>query len=285
MTWCPICKNTYDNEETFCPECDISLIPGNKDEYVEIFFDKNEDIALKIFDYLEENKIESANYYFDPNEKVYRILASLDEAEFAKQTAITSISDELTKDLSPSEKEAIGYQMKTMLNNISPTENESSIFVSANEKYKDLSSSASSLILVGIIGYIVLILHKFGLFTVDMTKTAYTLFFGSMVIIFAIFIAMGIYTLSKAKKVKSSISKEETLISDINTFILNNIDIEESNESCTDDITEEEKYIIRLEYIKGKLFENFENLDEALADKLIEENYYSLYPESEEFFS
>ncbi len=284
MTWCPICKCTYDNDETYCLDCDVSLISGSEEDYTEIFFDKSEETVLKIFKCLQENDIQSVDYYFNPKEKVYKILVTSDEAELAKQIAVNSIRAELSKDLSPSEQEAIDYQLKEMFIDSSNKVVESTVFISANEKYKELSSSASSLLVVGIIGYIVLILHKLGLFSVNMTKTAYVLFFSSMVIIFGIFIIMGIYTYSKAKKMKSNISNEETFIDTINNYILNNIDVEESNKNCTDDITEEEKYIIRLEYIKSKVFEKFKDLDEALADTLIEKNYNTLYPESVEFF-
>ena len=150
-------------------------------------------------------------------------------------------------------------------------------FKTANDRYNDLHSSSICLLLVGILGTIYVILDYFNVLPFSFNGNfMFYIVMGSLFIIFTI---MGIYTAHSAKKVKATITDEETNTDSIVTWAIENLtasrldnSIEEINE-CG----EEEKYLLRIAALETELIKEFNLEDESYINALIDEIYPELY--------
>ena len=94
-------------------------------------------------------------------------------------------------------------------------------FKSANERYNDLHSSSICLLFVGILGVLYVILDYLKMLPFSFNGNL--MFYIVMGSLFVIFTIMGIYTAFSAKKVKATITDEETNTDSIITWALDNL--------------------------------------------------------------
>ena len=155
----------------------------------------------------------------------------------------------------------------------------SSKYVSSKEKYKDNINSAFSLLFVGIIGLVFIILLNLKIIPLNIPKT--TLLLATIVLgsVFVIFIIMGIMSYLDGKKYQSNISAEEDSQLDIALFITEHLSKENIDNQIEniDELTEEELYIVRTEYIADIIHKNFEDADEELVESIIDDIYDKIF--------
>ena len=155
----------------------------------------------------------------------------------------------------------------------------SSKYVSSKEKYKDNINSAFSLLFVGIIGLVFIILLNLKIIPLNIPKT--TLLLATIVLgsVFVIFIIMGIKSYLDGKKYQSNISAEEDSQLDIALFITEHLSKENNDNQIEniDELTEEELYIVRTEYIADIIHKNFEDADEELVESIIDDIYDKIF--------
>lgn len=155
----------------------------------------------------------------------------------------------------------------------------SSKYVSSKEKYKDNINSAFSLLFVGIIGLVFIILLNLKIIPLNIPKT--TLLLATIVLgsVFVIFIIMGIKSYLDGKKYQSNISAEEDSQLDIALFITEHLSKENIDNQIEniDELTEEELYIVRTEYIADIIHKNFEDADEKLVESIIDDIYDKIF--------
>ena len=155
----------------------------------------------------------------------------------------------------------------------------SSKYVSSKEKYKDNINSAISLLFVGIIGLVFIILLNLKIIPLNIPKT--TLLLATIVLgsVFVIFIIMGIKSYLDGKKYQSNISAEEDSQLDIALFITEHLSKENIDNQIEniDELTEEELYIVRTEYIADIIHKNFEDADEELVESIIDDIYDKIF--------
>ncbi len=155
----------------------------------------------------------------------------------------------------------------------------SSKYVSSKEKYKDNINSAFSLLFVGIIGLVFIILLNLKIIPLNIPKT--TLLLATIVLgsVFVIFIIMGIKSYLDGKKYQSNISAEEDSQLDIALFITEHLSKENIDNQIEniDELTEEELYIVRTEYIADIIHKNFEDADEELVESIIDDIYDKIF--------
>lgn len=108
------------------------------------------------------------------------------------------------------------------------------VFVKAKDKYSDLKSSATCLIIVGIIGLIVMILDCMDMFPISLNANKSFIFYFTMIGLFVLFLIIGFITLNSAKKIKSQISDEESQTDTIITWAVENLSAEAIDRFCTD---------------------------------------------------
>lgn len=157
------------------------------------------------------------------------------------------------------------------------TDNKVSSFVRLSDKYQDITSSASTMLLVGIIGILFMILVLADIIPLPLNSSTAWLFDSVMGGIFIIFIISGIISFMHAKQVKIDADEEDKIIEELLTWADINISKEMLDESL--DLTQPEEllYFNRADKIKDKLMHQFENADEALIYEYTEQIYQNIY--------
>lgn len=157
------------------------------------------------------------------------------------------------------------------------TDNKVSSFVRLSDKYQDITSSASTMLLVGIIGILFMILVLADIIPLPLNSSTAWLFDSVMGGIFIIFIISGIISFMHAKQVKIDADEEDKLIEELLTWADINISKEMLDEGL--DLTQPEEllYFNRADKIKDKLMHQFENADEALIYEYTEQIYQNIY--------
>ncbi len=268
MAWCPKCKRDYMEGVTECKECELELIDGEFDDYVLLLTDRNEETVMTVYNYLNETTNYKTELYADYVEEVYEIYALKDEEENIKRTIVMFLEDSLS-----SSDEDIEEVVEKFEEDIHK-DTKSATYVSARDKYEERRSSAFSTLFIGVLGLAYMCLKFAGISIVEFEGSTDILFNVTMTTIFTIFTIVGIVTYVNSKKLKNTISAEESLIDDLKSFFEEKITAESIDAECSfTDETEELKYFARQACIKDKLYTEFEINDETLVDQIIDEYY------------
>lgn len=157
------------------------------------------------------------------------------------------------------------------------TDNKVSSFVRLSDKYQDIVSSASTMLLVGIIGILFMFLVLTDTIPLPLNSSTAWLFDSVMGGIFIIFIISGIVSFMHAKQVKIEAEEEDKLIEELLTWANSNITKDMLDKGL--DLTQPEEllYFNRADKIKDKLMHQFENADEALICEYTEQIYQNIY--------
>ena len=273
MKFCPICKKDYNDDEPLCPSCGGTLLNGSYSDSVVLFESEHEEIILKLFNFLRENNFSSVQYYSDSTSGSFYLTCSAAEEEDCAHSLSDFASDNPGHTLSDAEQTHLEESVSSMLQDFLPDDN-ASTFVHAADKYSDMMSSASSLLIVGILGFVFIVLVYFKIIPLDMS----ILFYIFSSIMFAAFIIAGIVSFFKAGKIKSTISSENQLLTRIKDYLRNDYQPVVIDSS----VSEEESYYIRTDDMKARIASVFPEADALLTDSVIEEVYSELYPSETE---
>lgn len=151
-------------------------------------------------------------------------------------------------------------------------------FVKSSEKYEDLKSSGYTLIITSAAGFIFMVLKALDLIPLYFQGFSEYMFYIVMGAMFTAFMVTGILSLRKAGKIKGQIETEETTSYHIIEFITENYDSEKIDRQINASaLSDGEIYYKRYDYIKTIIESNFENIDEAFSEHLVEEAYQNIY--------
>lgn len=161
------------------------------------------------------------------------------------------------------------------------TDNKVPSFVRLSDKYADITSSASTMLIVGIVGILFMILVLADIIPLPLNSSTAWLFDSVMGGIFIIFIISGIVSFMHAKQVKIDADEEDKLIDELLSWSKENITKDMLDEGL--DLTQPEEllYFNRADKIKDKLMHQFENADEALIAEFTEQIYQNIYENNE----
>lgn len=157
-------------------------------------------------------------------------------------------------------------------------ENSVNLYETQNDKYKDNLSSAITFFICGAAGLLIVLLNDLGVIKL-VPKGSSSFIFSNIVLIlvFVIFILIGVFSLKYSKKIKTSATKEEKDTKEMYEWLEKNVTTDEIEASYDNDIQEEMKYFSRIEYIKNLLAKEFpdtpETTVEAVGDKYLENNF------------
>lgn len=275
MAWCPICKTEYDDED-ICPDCSVDLIPGNKKDYTEIFTFPNEEISLNIYNHLMELDFETIQYYYEAKEELFHIICQEYEAEDARKQMYFFITDHLDGELTPTERVALSKFTDELFDE-ETDDKAPAVYVSAKDKYTDVHSSASSLLIVGFIGLIILILDLAGIYRFPFSGASRIIFLVTMGVVFVLFLVSGIISLRKAKTLSSMINDEADIEKEIISYITEKLDLSPADKGFDENASDEEKYLARTEYIQGMVKEKYPETDEAFIEHIVEKAYDDIF--------
>lgn len=165
------------------------------------------------------------------------------------------------------------------------TDNKVHSYVKLSDKYNDIMSSASTMLIVGIAGIIFMFFVFADIIPIPLNPETSWLFNSVMGGVFIIFVIAGIVSFMHAKKVKIDADEEDALIKDILEWADSNITAKDIDTNT--DLTQPEEilYFGRTDIIKDLLMHQFENTDEALIMELTEQIYQKLYESEDETIS
>lgn len=191
--------------------------------------------------------------------------------EILEETNITEENDVIdTKDT-----DAISEEMPSSLYDF--TDNKIHSFVKLSDKYKDIMSSATTMLFVGVIGIVFMLLVIFDIVTLPLNSETSWLFNSIMGGIFIILVISGIVSLMHAKQVRIDAEKEDELITHILDWADENISKEMIDVDLDMQQPNELLYFNRADKIKDLLMHKYEEADEALLIELTEQIYQKLY--------
>lgn len=161
------------------------------------------------------------------------------------------------------------------------TDNKVPSFVRLSDKYADITSSASTMLIVGIVGILFMILVLTDIIPLPLNSSTAWLFDSVMGGIFIIFVISGIVSFMHAKQVKIDADEEDKLIAELLSWADENITKEMLDEGLDLTQLEELLYFNRADKIKDRLMHQFENADEALICEFTEQIYQNIYETDE----
>ncbi len=154
------------------------------------------------------------------------------------------------------------------------------IYVEAGKKLEDADSTAWTFTLLGILGLTAIILVWTGLLPINIPF--FTLLLGTIVlgILFAFFIAVGLFAFHCKKKLSSAKIKEDACICQIRQWFQEHYSADAiSNGMDEEDLPIEQLYFIRSENISRLLAEEFPKLEESFAEYMLENIYQMYFPD------
>lgn len=161
------------------------------------------------------------------------------------------------------------------------TDNKVPSFVRLSDKYKDITSSALTMLIVGIAGILFMILVLTDIIPLPLNSSTAWLFDSVIGGIFIIFVISGIVSFMHAKQVKIDAEEEDKLIDELLSWADENITGEMLDEGLDTSQPEELLYFSRTDKIKDQLMHQFENADEALIYEFTEQIYQNIYEKDE----
>ena len=160
------------------------------------------------------------------------------------------------------------------------TDKVSHAYIEADKKLEDASSTAWSFTILGVIGFIVLILLWTGILPLHLnvvTMASGTISMGSL---FLVFIVLGFRGFHERKKLVSAKAKEESNICHIRQWFQEHYSADAiSNGVDEEDLSIEQLYFLRSENISRILAEEFPELEESFAEYMMELIYQMYFPD------
>lgn len=142
-------------------------------------------------------------------------------------------------------------------------------YVKKEEQYKDLKSSASTFIMVSLLGLAIVVLNLVGIIHIFNGPMPYIV----MTLLLLAFLYIGITSYTKSKKVQKEIEGENNVTETINNWLAQNVTAEQLDDLTDPNETAEIRFFHKLEKMKEMITEKFGELDDSYLDLLVEEYY------------
>lgn len=160
-------------------------------------------------------------------------------------------------------------ELKDIVESRKPKPDVPAAYVKKEDQYKDLKSSASTFIMVSVIGLAIVLLNVVGIIHIF----AGTLPYVVMTALLLAFLYIGISSYMKAKKVKAEIADENKLTESITNWLSEHVTGEQLDALTDPNETEEVRFFQKLEKMKELIKKEFGDLDDSYLDLLVEEYY------------
>lgn len=146
-------------------------------------------------------------------------------------------------------------------------------------KAEDNRSSAYILLVMGIAGFVVVLLVFLGVIPLYHSEsTTKYLVCGVMGAMFVLFIVFGVVSMRNSRILLVKAKSEDSLLSELTKWCENNLSAEVLDEGLfEDDVLEEQKYFLRTDKMKSIINHKFMNLDQAFLEHFVDEYYQRLF--------
>lgn len=153
-----------------------------------------------------------------------------------------------------------------------------SSYVKRENKYQDTKDSAVALTVVGVLGLAALILIFTGVIKLPFTVQSMMICYIVFIIVFGIFLVVGIISFSRAKVLKEEAIAENELTDSIKKMLTGQFSADSI--SFDGEMDENELYFARIQELKKVIESEFGDLNENYIDLIIDEVYYDIFPEN-----
>lgn len=305
MPWCPNCKTEYREGITVCADCKVELVAEYKDvilknatELLVKVDDEHKMFIQKLHDFLEYSQIpsvvlselEMTALYVAPEDyskakKCFKAFYSVEtelitqraeEAAFLKGESFDDYfsdgDDDEDMDDTASSVFAKAHQKNVRVSADTGTTDEKK-YVSAVSKYEDYRSSGYTFTVLGGIGVGFALLNFLGVFTLFGSTFSSTV----LLIMFGIFLVLGVFSFSKAAALKNDADIEKRLIEEVNLWMEQHFTKEIiASLSDTSDVVEGKRtaellYLDKVDQLVEMVQNAFPYLHDTLAEQLVEE--------------
>lgn len=278
--WCPKCRNEYIDGVTTCVDCDCELVAELPEEIDEdapqvIGSVTDEEIGNKFIRFLRFSGLNTCGLIPNEEDDGYYLVVAYPELERA-----TEIVTEFAKaeDLKDVDLEKLSTVLDEQLEGIKDEEaNEllsdlrteaSTVYVNKKDKYADLKFSGYSFIVFAILGYLFAGINLAGILTIFNNYSMIVL-----ILVFTVFLIIGITSLQKAGKIKNLVSEEENVVEKVQDYIDIHFTDEYLSSLDNDELPEEENFFHVTEILKTELAGQFPLFSKDYIDQLVDETY------------
>lgn len=308
MPWCPKCKTEYREGITVCADCKVELVAEYKDALLQDATEmlvkvdaEHQMFVKKMHDFLEYSGIPSVlmtegdmiGVYVAPEnykqaKKCFKAFYSVEtelvslqqaaETAFMKGEEFDYFGDEENDGDDSSEEVNADYAFETInqqttgTSDTDDTKNEK--YASAATRYEDYHSSGVTFTVLGVLGVGFALLNFIDV--IDLFGNGFSCFV--LFAIFGIFLALGIFSFSKADQLKESAENEKKLVAEANEWMEKNfsldmlVSLNENEENTSGNLRPKEiLYMDYLDQLVGRLLEAFPDLHDSLAEQLVED--------------
>ena len=305
MPWCPKCKTEYREGITICADCKVELVAEYKDALLQDATEmlvkvdaEHQMFVKKMHDFLEYSGIPSVlmtegdmiGVYVAPEnykqaKKCFKAFYSVEtELVSLQQAAETAFmkgeefdyfgEEDGEEDESTDAKTADFFddRQKTTASGSDETNKEK--YTSAATKYEDYRSSGVTFTVLGVLGVGFALLNFIDV--IDLFGNNFSCFV--LFAVFGIFLALGIFSFSKADQLKESAENEKKLVAEANEWMEKNfsldmlVSLDDNGENTSDGLRPKEiLYMDCIDKLVERLLEAFPDLHDSLAEQLVED--------------
>lgn len=308
MAWCPKCKNEYQEGITVCADCGAELVDELpvEIETAPVAYISEEELALKLVDYLKYSSIEGEISY-DEAQQAFAVLVPKDKLLSAKtafrafynvetsKQALTYVeagkifnsfnfpgADKFTDSESDSD---IDFEVLNSISDEDMSEEEkgklaqaviaeqvyrpSEIYVKKSDESKDMFSTAITFLAFAFLLLVFLILNALKIIT--MFSNAASLIMMGILSIGCCMV--GINAVKRSRSAEVASVEEEKLTDSLSNWLNCNISDADFETLDEENMSAEVLFLRRSEIIHNKMIAAFPDLDDNYVDALVEDFY------------
>lgn len=263
MSFCPTCKEEYQDDVAVCPVCGEALVEtlDHSVTITEMEFFTEED-ADRFLSFLVYSNIQDAAIEKDLELELYRIrcneedVSEVEKLFKAFKLGIAETEENTSYDEEESDTEE-SYE---------PTR-QSKPYVRKRDQYADTSSTGIMLVVIGILGLGYVVLNFAGILNLLNGIVPYCL----NLVLFTGATIYGIIALCQAKKIKGQIEEEETLHSQMLAWLNEQVTEEFLQKVSDPSLPKEANCLHQAEAMKRLLVEAFPSVMENFIESIVEE--------------
>lgn len=264
MSFCPTCKEEYQDDLTVCPVCGETLAETFDHSIIitemEFFTEEEADRFLSFLVY---SNIQNAAIVKDSALELYRIQCNeKDVSEVQTLFQAFQLGIEETKENTSYDEEGASITEESYL-----SDKQSKPYVRKRDQYADASSTGIMLVVIGVLGLGYVALNFVGMLSLLNGIIPYCL----NLVLFTGAAIYGIITLAQAKKLKGQIAEEETLHNQMLAWLNEQVTEEFLQKASDPSLPKEANCLHQAEAMKCLLIEAFPSVMENFIESIVEE--------------
>lgn len=284
MPWCPVCKNEYKEGVSVCADCGTELVDTLKKQE-DVFLCCGEEQQMnRLKDYLAYNDITVTMEDSDEEGADKALFVASKKEEIAKRAARIFLLEDQSREAEEKEAEEEAEEVEAEEAEEEEKEefrqHEGGAYRGSKERAEEFRSSGYVLLIVGVLGFIALVLIDTGVIPIHLNNSI--MMNLVMAALFVFFIIFGVLSLRSARIYAASAEKEAELTEEIRKWVNENVTVQKIDETLNMEEAEEILYFKRIERLRSLISDKYMNLGDAFFDNLVEESYQELYDQETE---